>query len=89
MTTYDGKTYRLRAASPMPISKSGDFVLHSFMGEQQVSIINPCDDSIVSSSEFQGQGGSLVSASYTRLPYTPERFNSSIAGGVKYVEEFE
>lgn len=87
MATYEGKVYRLRAASPMPVAAAGVFVLHTFMGEQHDLIIDPCSDGMVSSGSFQGQGGGLVSANYTRLPYSPSKFSSQIATGSKYIEE--
>jgi hypothetical protein len=64
---YTGKSYRLRAGSPMPISNSGDFVLHTFMAEETTVESFVCTQSLPKSSDFRGQGGNLISASFSRL----------------------
>lgn len=63
---YSGRQYRLRAGSPMPVS-GGNFVLHTFMAEVNDVDLVACTTSLPSSTEFRGQGGNLMSASYSRL----------------------
>lgn len=91
MTICGGYTYRLRAASPMPTSDAGQFVLHSFMAEGQDQTTDTCTDvsSIPASASFQGQGAGLVSANFTRLVAAGQLYRSVIADGVKYIEELE
>jgi hypothetical protein len=64
--SFRGQIYRLRAGSPMPV-RGGDFVLHTFMAEISDVEMIACTETLPSSSEFRGQGGNLVSASFTRL----------------------
>lgn len=61
-----GKTYRLRAGSPMPIGGSS-FVLQTFMGEESEVVNYLYTSDLPGSEEFRGQGGPYVSASFTRL----------------------
>ena len=87
MASYGGTRYSLRAGSPMPISSSGPFVLHSFMAEKHDVEIDECSSSILGSRNFRGQGGSYISASYSRLPVSDERFRSEESIGPGYVSE--
>jgi hypothetical protein len=64
---YRGQTYRLRAGSPMPAGAAGDFVLHTFMAEISDVDIFACTENLPASSQFRGQGGNLMSASFSRL----------------------
>ena len=64
---YDITTYRLRAGNPMPISSQGDFVLHTFGAEERRTRVYPCTDRLPKSEDFRGQGGDLLSASFSRL----------------------
>jgi hypothetical protein len=64
---YRGQVYRLRAGTPMPVYNSGFFVLHTFMAEVSEVDMIACTESLPASSEFRGQGGNLMSASFTRL----------------------
>jgi len=64
---YRGQTYRLRAGTPMPVGGGGSFVLHTFMAEKSDVDIYACTESLPASSEFRGQGGNLMSASFSRL----------------------
>jgi hypothetical protein len=63
-TTY---TYRLRAGNPMPISQPGAFVLHTFKAEYGLTEVYTCTTDLPPSSDFRGQGGDLLSASFSRL----------------------
>ena len=63
---YSTHTYRLRCGMPMNIA-GGGFVLHTFMAEKSQLDVFFCISSLPSSSDFRGQGGSLVSASFSRL----------------------
>jgi len=65
--SFIGQQYRLRAASPMPTMQAGRFVLHTFMAELSDVEFIACTEVLPASSDFRGQGGSLVSASYSRL----------------------
>lgn len=60
-------TYRLRAAAPMPTMVAGDFVLHTFMAEYGLTEVYACTENLPASKEFRGQGGNLISASFSRL----------------------
>lgn len=66
VVSYSTNTYRLRCGAPMPLS-GGNFVLHTFMAEKSRVDVAICVSSIPSSSDFRGQGGNLMSASYTKL----------------------
>jgi hypothetical protein len=45
----------------------GDLVLHTFMAEQSRVEVFLCTPSLPSSSDFRGQGGNLISASFSRM----------------------
>ena len=64
-----GEIYRLRAGSPMPTSRSGDFVLHTFMAEKNRVVFETCVSQLPGSEDFRGQGADpgLISANYTRM----------------------
>jgi hypothetical protein len=64
---FEGQEYRLRAGPPMPISAAGSFVLHTFLAEKRKVDIIACTETLPASSDFRGQGGSLMSASFSRL----------------------
>lgn len=89
MAIRGGYTYRLRAASPMPTSNAGKFVLHSFMAEGQSQVTDTCADvgSISASSAFQGQGADLVSANFTRIVADGQLYRSVTNEGARYIEE--
>jgi len=73
---YTGQTYRLRSGTPMPVENAGRFVLHTFMAEVSDIEMFSCTEDLPASDEFRGQGGDLMSASFSRL---------NIAGG-KYFQ---
>lgn len=87
MAEYIGYQYRLRAGSPMPTSNRGRFVLHSFMAERQQIDIETCEDRLVASTAFRGQGGNLTAAQFSRLPLSEERYNSKLTNTELYIEE--
>ena len=64
---YTGYQYRLRAGAPMPTKNSGVFVLHTFMAEKSQIDFVSCTDALPESKDFRGQGGELVSASFSQL----------------------
>jgi len=64
---YDIDTYRLRCGSPMPIMRSGSFVVHTFGVEYLIDRVYMCTSRLPASSEFRGRGGNLLSANFTRL----------------------
>jgi len=85
--SFESEQYRLRAATPMPVS-GGDFKLHTFMGELSRIVNYMCTENLPSSSEFRGQGGDLMSASFNRLAIE----NGKVFSGKKvysptYIEE--
>lgn len=71
---YETKQYKLRAATPMHIAGGsyGHFVLHTFMAEESTVEMLTCTLDLPPTEEFRGQGGNLVSASFSRM---------NIAGG--------
>ena len=86
--TYEGVQYRLRAGTPMPIRGLGEFVLHTFMAETNRVITQECIEELPSSIEFRGQGGDLISASYSRLGTKDgKRFTGKLVYAPVYVEE--
>lgn len=88
MATYGGLHYRLRASSPIPTAESRSFVLHTFMAEVHETEIDTCTSSLPSSTNFKGQGGRLVSASYSRLPLKGgDFFRGQESSSTMYVEE--
>lgn len=89
MSTYKGYQYRLRAGSPMPTSSSGEFVIHSFMAEEQVTNIDTCASRVLRSSDFRGQGGSFYSASYSRLAIVEDRYRASEVYNPRFREEID
>jgi hypothetical protein len=48
-------------------SAGGGFVLHTFMAEKSQVDVSFCTSSLPSSLDFRGQGGNLISASFSRL----------------------
>lgn len=64
--SYSTIMYRLRCGVPMS-TLGGDLVLHTFMAEQSKVEVFLCTPSLPSSSDFRGQGGNLISASFSRM----------------------
>lgn len=64
---YDIDTYRLRSGSPMPVIGGGSFVVHTFGVEYLINRVYLCTTLLPKSSDFKGQGGNLVSASFSRI----------------------
>jgi hypothetical protein len=66
--TDEAYQYRVRAGTPMPIgSSTGRFKWHTFMAEKSLIDIYLYTQKLPSSSQFRGQGGNLMSASFSRL----------------------
>lgn len=85
--TITGKTYRLRATTPMPIG-GNDFVLQTFMGEESNVVNYLYTENLPSSSDMRGQGGALVSANFTRLQNTnTDSFSGKTVENPEFVEE--
>lgn len=85
---YRGQIYRLRAGTPMPVSQGGAFVLHTFMAEKSDVDIYACTESLPSSSQFRGQGGNLMSASFSRLNVKGGNiFSGKVVYAPTYVDE--
>jgi len=64
--SFESEQYRLRAGTSMPV-KGGKFKLHTFMGEISKVVNYMCTENLPSSTDFRGQGGDLMSASFNRL----------------------
>jgi len=88
MSSFATTRYKLRAGAPMPTSSAGNFVLHTFMAVTNDVVIETCTSSLPSSSEFQGQGGNLSSASFSQLPIKGGNdFKGTTVNKDTYVEE--
>lgn len=86
--SYDGQIYRLRASSPMPVAFGGaTFVLHTFGAEVNDLTIYECTRNLPGSEEFRGQGGNLVSASFSRIGDIDGHFQGRIVYAPDYIEE--
>lgn len=87
-SSYFGKTYRLRASSPMPIV-GGNLVLHTFGAEESDLEIFECTLSLPSSREFRGQGlgGNLVTANFSRLGDRDGHFQGRQQYAPDYINE--
>ncbi len=85
--TVTGKTYRLRAGAPMPVGGSS-FVLQTFMGEESKVVNYLFTETLPGSNEFRGQGGDLMSGSFSRLlDVGGESFTGSTVENPEFVEE--
>lgn len=92
--SYTGQQYKLRAGSAMPINRGvtddggGDFVLHTFMAELNDIEVIICTTELPGSEQFRGQGGDLISASFTRLNVVGgEVFSGKKIYAPEYVDE--
>ena len=87
MAEEENYQYTLRAGSPMPIGDN-QFVLHTFMAEKNVIDFIPWTQTLPESTEFRGQGGTYMSASFSRLPdIGGKSFQGKIIGPIIYIEE--
>lgn len=80
-------TYSLRAGAPMPV---GDrrFIVHTFMAEKNEIDFIPYTQTLPQSTEFRGQGGDYMSASFSRLPdIGGKSFQGKIVGPTQYIKE--
>lgn len=64
--TIEGRTYKLRAGAPMPIG-DGEFILHTFMAEENEITTYLYTEDLPSSTDMRGQNGELTSASFNKL----------------------
>jgi len=62
-----GKKYRLRAGAPMRVKGTANFVLHTFGADISDVDVYLCTTSLPGSGQFRGQGGSYISANFSRL----------------------
>jgi hypothetical protein len=86
-TVFHGEHYRLRAGSPMPI-RDGGFVLHTFKAELSDVDSYICTETLPGSDQFRGQGGSYLSASFSRLNIKGgNTFQGKIVKNLRYIEE--
>lgn len=86
-TVFAGQRYRLRAGAPMPI-RGGGFVLHTFKAELSDVDAYLCTEALPGSEQFRGQGGSYISASFSRLNIKGgNTFQGKIIKNLRYIEE--
>lgn len=86
--SYITQTYRLRASSPMPVALgnfAGNFVLHTFGAEVSDVENYDCTENLPPSSDFRGQGGNLISASFSRIG---ERNGTHYQGRKTFVPDY-
>jgi len=83
---FIGYEFKLRAGPPMPTQQSGSFVTQTFGVDKYKIVIQPVTDEIVDSSEFRGQGGPYISASYNRLQ---DKSGLKFSGRLVYSPTFE
>jgi hypothetical protein len=85
---YVGVSYRLRAGSPI-YDNSGTAYLHTFGGEQNTIVVYDCADAgrLPSSDSFMGQGGNMLSASFSRIGDRGGHFAGRITYEPVYVTE--
>lgn len=84
---YTGQQYRLRAGAPMPVV-GGGFKLHTFMAELSQIDSHVCTETLPGSEEFRGQGGSYVSANFSRLNVKGgTSFSGRIVHSPSFIEE--
>jgi len=83
-----GWQYKLRAAAPMPVEGYGVFKYHTFMAEKYQIDTYLYTNDLPSSTEFRGQGGSYLSASFNRLEdNSGEVFSGKVVYAPTFVEE--
>ena len=84
---FTGYQYRLRAGAPMPVMRGG-FVIHTFKAELSQVDTFLCIEGLPGSDEFKGQGGSYVSANFSRLNITGgNTFQGKVTYSPSYIEE--
>jgi len=84
---YYGEQYRLRSGAPMPVGNNR-FILHTFMAEKNQVDLILYTESLPGSDQFRGQGGSYMSASFSRLPdIGGKSFSGKIIHEIQYVDE--
>jgi len=78
-TCYIGYTYRLRAGSPI-YDENGNAYLHTFGSETNRVIIYDCvkGSFLPSSDDFMGQGGTYMSASFSKVGDRDDHFQGRI-----------
>lgn len=89
---YTSSQYRLRAGAPMSKGDQGegDFYVHTFMAEITRVDSYMYTTSLPESTEFRGQGGSFISASFNRLTdRSGHVFSGKVMHNPEYVEENE
>ena len=83
----EGKTYKLRAGSAMPVGGSS-FILQTFMAEESTVKYYLYTNSLPGSEDFRGQGGNLITASFSRLlDISGDAFSGSTTNNPVYVDE--
>lgn len=84
---YPGTQYRLRAGAPMPVG-SRRFILHTFMAEKNDVDLILYTETLPGSDQFRGQGGTYMSANFSRLANIGgQSFSGKIVHDVEYIEE--
>jgi hypothetical protein len=79
--------YRLRAGQPMPII-DGTFVIHTFRAEKSTIDMYLYTQELPLSSDFRGQGGTYLSASFSRLnDKCGDSFQGKVVSALEYIDE--
>ncbi len=87
---YVGQQYRLRAGSPMPTMDVGQFVLHTFLAEQNDIDIYLHTKELLGSEEFRGQGGDYMSANFSRMSdQGGNTFQGKVVRNTVYIDEID
>jgi len=90
--TYDGKSYKLRAGSPMSKGQqgAGDFFVHTFMAEENEFTVYAYTETLPESNQFRGQGGNFMSAQFSRLSAKGgESFSGKVNHQPNFIEEVD
>lgn len=84
-----GYQYKLRTGAPMGINGlGGSFVMHTFMAEKTKVDNYLCTETLPLSTDFRGQGGDLMQASFNRLQDVGgNTFQGRIMHAPEYVDE--
>ena len=87
---YTSKQYRLRAGAPMSKGDQGggSFYVHTFMAEMTNVDNYMYTTNLPESTEFRGQGGGFMSASFSRITDREgDAFSGKVVHRPSYVEE--
>ena len=89
-TEYIGYEYKLRAGSPINVGGGGGGFLQTFMAEKSKVTVKAVveGNDMLNSSDFVGQGGNYVSATYNRYnDVSGDKFNGREVEKPEYIDE--